>query len=60
MALEPPKCVFCGADWDDPMIDDYHHSKGCDTCGYGAETTFRLEINCSGCQRLVYVKECKQ
>lgn len=55
--LAPPKCVWCGADWDEPMIDGYQISFGCETCGYGAETKVEFTVDCSSCGRMVYKKE---
>lgn len=52
-----PLCVFCGAPWDDAMVEGLESTAGCDTCGFGAETTGTIVIKCSACKRTVYEKE---
>jgi hypothetical protein len=55
--LTNPLCVFCGAEWDEPMIKDFGYSAGCDTCGHGASVSCTIEVTCSSCGRVVYSKE---
>ena len=54
-----PLCPFCSAPWTDDMVkvEDTYASRGCDTCGYGAEITGTVTIKCSSCNRVIYQKE---
>ena len=52
-----PKCIFCDAPWTPEMDGDLYTSQGCETCGYGSETTGTLRIKCDQCGRVVYEKE---
>lgn len=54
-----PLCVFCSKPWTETMINLEANSGGggCETCGYGGEGNYRLEICCEHCKRLIYVKE---
>lgn len=55
--MTDPQCVFCGAPWDEPMLENLSVSQGCETCGYGQSVSATLKICCSSCHRVVYVKE---
>lgn len=56
-----PLCVFCSAPWTDEMIKvlastEIEH-------GYygvieGVDVSFNIDIECEGCKRLIYRKEC--
>ena len=51
-------CPFCNEEWTAEMETELlSMSEGCETCGHGAGATVRLEIKCSNCGRVVYVKE---
>jgi len=52
-----PKCIFCGADWDKPMVEILDFSEGCDSCNHGAYVKTRIQVHCGSCERLVYEKE---
>ncbi len=54
-ALPPPLCVFCGAPWDEPMMRTEIDAGQYESSWPSVE--WRMEIHCSACKRLVYVKE---
>ena len=52
-------CPFCSAPYDaDMLIALEDGDTGCETCGPSA-ANLKLEIVCSNCKRIVYVKEGK-
>lgn len=52
-------CVYCNAPWDAQMLVDIEdYGAGCETCG-PESSDVKLEIKCSNCKRVVYVKEGK-
>lgn len=52
-------CPFCNVPYTaDMLIDLEDGDSGCDTCGHGA-ASLKIEIKCSNCQKVVYVKEGK-
>ena len=54
-----PICPYCRAEWTDEMVkfEDVQCSSGCETCGYGADAKFTLDIHCANCKKLIYRKE---
>lgn len=51
-------CPYCNAVWTAEMETELNGvSAGCDTCGYGETASVRVEIRCSKCSKIVYVKE---
>ncbi len=52
-------CPFCSEPYDaEMMIDLEEHSGGCETCG-PESADLKIEIKCSNCKKVVYVKEGK-
>lgn len=51
-------CPFCNHPWTAKMEEElWLEAAGCDTCGYGREYGFKIEIYCEHCGKKVYVKE---
>ena len=51
-------CPFCGTPYTAEMeLELFGGGGGCETCGYGSEPSGTLKIKCSGCKKVVYVKE---
>ena len=48
-------CPFCNAPYNAEMEFDLDTSSGCNTCGASMEGN--VEIRCSNCNKIVYVKE---
>lgn len=54
-----PQCIWCGAAWSDANIEleDVYSSSGCETCGYGSDTSATITIRCHECKKVMYQKE---
>ncbi len=51
-------CPFCNAYFTPEMeVEYYRISEGCDTCGYGRETSITVNVICESCGKKVYEKE---
>ena len=51
-------CPYCNAPYDARMTTDFYQlSSGCGTCGYGSSHHETINIYCTNCSKLVYVKE---
>ncbi len=51
-------CIYCNKPWTAEMkMTELSSSGGCDTCGYGKEYNYCVEIYCTHCGKLVYKKE---
>lgn len=51
-------CPFCGQVWTSRMEQSMYESQaGCDTCGFGQEFHYTIEIYCDNCGKLVYKKD---
>jgi hypothetical protein len=54
-------CIWCNAPWTFNMqVEDIYTTGGCDSCGFGSETTGKIEITCDNCGKVVYIKEFKK
>lgn len=52
-------CPFCDETYTADMLIDLESSMGeCETCGYDPKVS-KIEIKCSSCKKVVYVKEYK-
>jgi len=53
------QCIYCNAVWDAGMLLEIEDGgSGCETCG-PESADVKVEIKCSNCKRVVYVKEGK-
>jgi len=52
-------CPFCNADYTAEMLDNLSAEAGFDTFGAdgSAEVVGKIEIKCSNCKKIVYLKE---
>lgn len=54
-------CPFCNGEWTAKMKQEMNLAcEGCDTCGYGRNYDYTIEIYCEHCGKLVYKKEGNQ
>lgn len=53
------KCVFCNSIVSNVTAEEIYHTEGCETCGYGSETTGEIIVTCDKCGRVIYKKEFK-
>lgn len=56
--IEEPKilCPYCRENWTFEMWEQLETSQGCDSCGYGAGISGKIEIICNNCDKVVYTK----
>jgi hypothetical protein len=54
-------CPFCNAKWTGEMVKElYKSAEGCESCGFGEEYTYTIEIKCEACGKVIYRKEGKK
>lgn len=51
-------CPYCSKPYTAEMeVELFGGGGGCETCGYGSECSTRIEIKCTNCKKIVYIKE---